>query len=406
MESVIEKIGALLLIATFVAMLARRLDFPYTVGLLLAGLGIALLPFIPTLALTKDLIFLGLLPPLIFEASLFLPWKELKKVMPPVLLIASVGLILSAIVTGLGMYWIMGWPPIAAAIFGVLIAATDPVSVIATFKEAGVKGTLRMLVESESLFNDGVAAVLFTVVLVFANGAAITAPEIILKTLYIVGGGIGAGLLVGALVLGCIRQTEDHLVELMFTTFAAYGSFMLAEHLHTSGVLATLTTGLLVGNLGHLGRLTEKGREVVESFWDFAAFIANSLIFILIGIYLNKHASIDLWLACAVAIALVMTGRVFAIYPLAALFKKSRFAISTPHQHIMVWGGLRGALGLALALGLPETTPYYDQIITVTFAVVGFSVLVQGLTMVPVLVHLGLLPKKQHRKTTVHKGHH
>ncbi len=406
MGSVIEKIGVLLLIATFVAMMARRFNFPYTVGLVVAGLGIALFPLIPTLELTKDLIFLGLLPPLIFEAALFLSWKELKKVMPPVLLIASVGLILSAIVTGLGMYWIMGWPPMAAAIFGVLIAATDPVSVIATFKEAGVKGTLRMLVESESLFNDGVAAVLFTLVLIFASGTTVpTAPEMIMKTLYIVGGGIGAGLLVGALVLGCIRQTEDHLVELMFTTFAAYGSFMLAEHLHTSGVLATLTTGLLVGNLGHLGRLTEKGREVVESFWDFAAFIANSLVFILIGIYLNKHASIDLWLACAVGIVLVMAGRVVAIYPLAALFKKSRYAISAPHQHIMVWGGLRGALGLALALGLPETTPYYDQIITVTFAVVGFSVLVQGLTMVPVLVRLGLLPKNRD-KSIIHKGGH
>lgn len=399
MELTLGKIGILLIIATFVAMLARRFDFPYTVGLLIAGIGIAFMPFIPHIALTKELIFTGLLPPLIFEAALFLSWAELKKVMPPVVLISSVGLVLSAVVTGLGMYWLLDWPPIAAGIFGVLIAATDPVSVIATFKEAGVKGTLRMLVESESLFNDGVAAVLFALVLAFAAGTTVpSAGEMLIKGLYVVGAGIGAGLLVGALVLGCIRQTEDHLVELTFTTIAAYGSFILAEHFHCSGVLATLTTGLLVGNIGHMGTLSAKGREVVESFWDFAAFIANSLIFILIGIYTAKHVSTELWLACASGIVLVIAGRAVAIYPLAALFKKSRYAISYPHQHIMVWGGLRGALGLALALGLPLDMPYHDQIITVTFAVVGFSVLVQGLTMRPVLVRLGQLSKKQRKK--------
>lgn len=399
MEFIIGKIGILLMIATFVALVARRFNFPYTVGLLLAGIGMAFIPFIPTITLTKELIFTGLLPPLIFEASLFISWKELKKVMPPVMLIASVGLVLSAIVTGFGMYWLLGWPPIAAGIFGVLIAATDPVSVIATFKEAGVKGTLRMLVESESLFNDGVAVVLFGLVLAFAGGAEVpTLSAMLLKGAYVVGAGIGVGLLVGAIGLGLMRQTEDHLVELTFTTLAAYGSFIIAEHFHCSGVLATLTTGLLVGNIGHLGSLSDKGREVVESFWDFAAFIANSLIFILIGISEAKQASLDLWLACIVGIILVIGGRIVAIYPLAAVFKKSRYAISYPHQHIMVWGGLRGALGLALALGLPKDIPYHNQIVTVTFAVVGFSVLVQGLTMVPLLMRLGLLSKKQHKK--------
>lgn len=161
MELSIAKIGLLLVIAAFVAMLARRFHFPYTVGLLIAGIGMAFFPFIPTIELTKELIFTALLPPLIFEAALFLPWKELKQVMPSSITIASLGLLFSAIATGLGMFYLLDWPIYAAAVFGVLIAATDPVSVIATFKEAGVKGNLKILVESESLFNDGVAAVLF-----------------------------------------------------------------------------------------------------------------------------------------------------------------------------------------------------------------------------------------------------
>ena len=151
METHIERIELLLLLAAVVAMLARRFKFPYTVGLLFAGIGLTLLPFTPGIELTKELIFSALLPPLIFEAAIALKWSELRKVLPIVLVLASVGLILSALVTAAGMYWLLGWPPISAAIFGVLIAATDPVSVIATFKEAGVKGKLRILVESESL---------------------------------------------------------------------------------------------------------------------------------------------------------------------------------------------------------------------------------------------------------------
>ncbi|MDE2429762.1 MAG: cation:proton antiporter, partial [Burkholderiales bacterium] len=155
MEIHIESIELLLLIASLVAMLARRLNFPYTVGLLLAGITLSFLPFVPSIKLTKELIFSGLLPPLIFEAALFLRWDELRKVLPSTLIFATFGMLLSALVTGAGMMLLLDWPPVAAAIFGVLIAATDPVSVIATFKDAGVKGTLRILVEAESLFNDG-----------------------------------------------------------------------------------------------------------------------------------------------------------------------------------------------------------------------------------------------------------
>jgi CPA1 family monovalent cation:H+ antiporter len=392
-----ESIGILLLVAAIVAMMARHFHFPYTVGLLVAGLGITFLPSTPSIPLTKELIFSGLLPPLIFEAAVSLQWSELRKVMPVVLLLASVGLVLSAAITGLGMYYVLGWPLIAAAIFGVLIAATDPVSVIATFKEAGVTGELRILVEAESLFNDGVAAVLFGLVLAFAGGNAPTFGGVVLDAFLVIGGGIGIGAVVALVTLYLIRKTPDHLVELTFTMIAAYGSFVLAEQSHCSGVLATLTTGLIIGNRGHLGNISSKGHVAFEAFWEFAAFIANSLIFILIGIHEAKQPFSTLIVPSLIAIALVLFGRAVAIYPLAALFSKSSLKVSIAHQHILVWGGLRGALALALALGLPSTMPYRSEIVTICFAVVAFSVVIQGLTITPLMIRLGLLQKADHK---------
>jgi CPA1 family monovalent cation:H+ antiporter len=202
---------------------------------------------------------------------------------------------------------------------------------------------------------------------------------------------VTGGLLALAL-LYLSGKTTDHLVEITLTTVAAYGSFLLAEHFHCSGVLATLTAGLVVGNRGQLGGITHKGRETSEAFWEFAAFVSNSLIFLLIGLHEAKQDFWPIWPLAAMAILLVIAGRAVVVYPIAALFSGSPLRMSAPVQHVMFWGGLRGALALALALGLPQSLPFRDQIVSVTFAVVAFSVIVQGLTMGPLLQILGLLP--------------
>jgi len=179
--------------------------------------------------------------------------------------------------------------------------------------------------------------------------------------------------------------TDDHLIEITLTMVAAYGSFLLAEHFHLSGVLASLVAGLLTGNVGSLGSFTDKGREGVLSFWEFVAFLVNSLIFMLIGIGGAYQNFTNLLFPIIIAIVLMFVGRGLAIYPLSALFSRSILQISMNHQHILFWGGLRGALALALALGLPPEFPQRDAIITVAFAVVGFSIFIQGLSMVPLL---------------------
>ena len=389
----LEFIATLLLIAAIVAMAVRRLKIPYTVGLMLTGIVLAVTPF-PTddIEITRDLIFTIFLPPLIYEAAIYIKWQELRRDLPVILTLATIGVLLSAGITAIGMHYLAQWGWQSAILFGVLIAATDPVSVIATFKEAGVHGRLRLLVEAESLFNDGAAAVAFSIALAFAMGGKITLFGTVQTVVITVAGGILCGLLVAGSVLLLAGRTEDYLIEITLTMVAAYGSFLLAEHFHLSGVLASLVAGLVTGNVGSLGSFTDKGREGVLSFWEFIAFVVNSLIFMLIGIGGAYQNFTNLLFPIVIAIALMFVGRALAIYPLSALFSRSVLQISMNHQHILFWGGLRGALALALALGLPPEFPQRDAIITVAFAVVGYSIFVQGLSMVPLLRKLKEIP--------------
>ncbi len=391
----IERVVVLLLIASAVSMAARKLRLPYTVGLVLTGMALAFSPWSLEATLTKSLIFTAFLPPLIFEAALQIHWSKLCRDLIPILTLATAGVLVSAGVTAIGLHHLVQWSWSLAIPAGVLLAATDPVSVIATFKEAGVTGRLQLLVEAESLFNDGTAAVLFSVALAATTGASVTAGGIALSFLVTVFGGILCGALIGGGILLLVGRTDDHLVEITATMIAAYGSFLLAEHFHLSGVLATLTAGLLLGNMGSLGALTDRGRAEVVAFWEYIAFVVNSLVFLLIGIRLAHNPFSTVLLPALAAILLVLLGRAVAVYGCCLFFVRSRWKVSLAQQHILVWGGLRGALALALALGLPADMPGREALITVTFSVVAFSVIVQGLTITPLLKKLGQIPPKE-----------
>jgi CPA1 family monovalent cation:H+ antiporter len=400
----INKIEILLLIAVVVAMLAQRLRVPYTVGLVLAGIALAFLPFAPNLQLTKQLVFSVFLPPLIFEAAFYIDWLKLRKDFPVVLTLATVGVLLSAGATAIGMHYLAHWEWIGAVVFGVLIAATDPVSVIATFKDAGVQGRIRLLVEAESLFNDGTAAVALGIVMVFISGTQLTAFALTKSLVATIVGGVLSGALVATAALALSGRTKDHLIEITLTTLAAYGSFLLAEHFHFSGVLATLTAGLIIGNLGQLSSISDKGREAVGAFWEYAAFVANSLIFLLIGLRVGQQSFRVVLGTAILAVALVMAARAIAVYPISAVFLRTRMRIGKRHQVILFWGGLRGALALALALGLPSQMPRREEIITVAFAVVAFSILVQGLTITPLLRRMGELSEQTYGSNSLPNG--
>jgi monovalent cation:H+ antiporter, CPA1 family len=377
----VEQLGLILLVACIVAMLSRRLQLPYSVGLVAAGFGLAVLNVSNSLILTRDLIFTVLLPPLIFEAALRLRWRPFRENLLVTLTLAFPGVLIAGVVVAVGMHLLVGWSWVGAALFGALIAATDPVSVIAAFKESKVEPRLSLLVEAESLLNDGAAAVAFAVVVSVAQGVDVQPLAIPGSLLWMVLGSVTFGVGVAGATLLLAGRADDHLVEVTLTTIAAYGSFLLAEYFHMSGVLASLAAGLVVGNVEWMGSISEAGREYVISFWEYAAFLANSVVFILIGGH-EAHQAMQLFtLSAAAAIGFVLVGRVATVYPLCALFAWSTLKVDPRHQHVLFWGGLRGALGLALALAIPDTVPEKSAIIVATFAVVAFSIFAQGLTM-------------------------
>ncbi len=394
MDAIIYRTLALTVIAAVVAIAARRLRLPYTVGLVLSGAMLSVFPINTGIVLTHDLVFDLLLPPLLFEAALKLEWHHLRRDLLPVLVLAVVGVIISAGVVAVGMHAAVNWPVRDAMIFGILIAATDPVAVIAMLKDAGMKGRRRLLVEGESLFNDGVAAVLFGIALSPPPHDTQRLSEIAVALVTTAGGGIAIGLLIGSAALILAGRTQEYVVEGAVTAIAAYGAFLLADYLNVSGVLATVAAGLLVGNIGLGSRpskwgLSDQGRVHVVALWDFAAFLANSFVFQLIGLSTAKipFGSVGVWTIIA-GIGTVLLARAATVYPISFAFRRSHWRIPMADQHILWLGGLRGALGLALVLTLPSGLPFRNAIVIVTFVVVAFSILVQGLSMKLLLARL------------------
>jgi CPA1 family monovalent cation:H+ antiporter len=374
-------LGLLLFIACLVAIVTRRIGLPYAIGLVVAGIALTAVGYQSRIVLTPELIFTFLLPPLVFEAALHLGWDQFRREAPLVLSIAFVGTLLSAFVVAGGMHWLAGWGWQASLLFGSLIAATDPVSVIAMMKEQNAEKRLRFLMESESLVNDGAAAVLFSLVVAWIAGEDSNAAGMAWSLLTTVGGGVLCGLVVAGALLVISGRSDDHLVEITLSMLAAYGSFLIAEKLHVSGVLATLAAGMLVGNWGASKKLADQGRQAMIRFWDFAAFLANSVVFLLIGSREAAQSLGDYLVPAAIGTVLVLLGRICAVYPITALFRNTTLATNRLTQHILFWGGLRGALALALALAAPTILPEHDALIGVAFAVVAFSIFVQGLTV-------------------------
>lgn len=386
MTSHIAPWAVLLLVASIVGVLARRSHVPYSVGLVVGGIGLALLPWHPSIGLSRELVYSGILPPLIFEAAYDLRWDALKPNLALVVVLATVGVLLSALATGAVIAGLVHWPISAALVFGILIAATDPVSVLATLKEIGARGRLPLIIEAESLLNDGTAAVLFAIAIGFMTGDPLTYRAVAVTLGATLAIGLLAGAVVAGIVLTIMGRTDDHLIEVTLTTVAAYGSFLLAEQFGGSGILATLTSGMLLGNLAaRWGFISEAGDQVVRSTWEFITFLANSMVFLLIGLAEGHEDFGGLWWTAGAAVLAVLVGRMAAVYPVCLAFSRGRNRLTAAQQHALVWAGLRGALGLALVLSIPESYPARRPIVVVTFAVVAFSVIVQGLTCRPLL---------------------
>ncbi len=395
----------LLAISAVVAVLASRFNFPFTVALVVAGFFASSLGDIVAVDVSPDLILGLLVPPLLFEATLNLSWRKLKVDLGPVLIFALAGTLFGTLTIGWVVHTVLGLPyPISFA-FGALISATDPVAVIAFFKSLGVPKRLAVLVEGESLFNDAVAVVAFTLAVAAAETAdSFTIGGAIEQFFVVSAGGLAIGLGLGYVVSSVIlARVDDALIETTTTLALAYGAFLLAEEFglifgdasfHLSGILAVVSAGLVVGNYG-IKNTSPTTRVTLEHFWELLTYLVNSLVFLFIGLVvpiaaLGRHLG-DIALAVAVSLAV----RMIVVYGLSSVVGQTipLRRISRDYQHVMLWGGLRGAISLALALTLSAEVfndEDVEQVLVMTFGVVLFTLLIQGTTMATLIRKLGL----------------
>lgn len=406
--SLVELLLLLLIAASVVALITSRLRVPYTAALVFTGVGINLVrgPIGTVLAtigmapgqfdiLSPEVVFSLFLPGLLFEASLHLNLRELRENIWPIVVLAAVGVVVATLATGYAVSLWLSMPISSALVFGALISATDPISVVALFRELGIDRRLTLIVEGESLFNDGTAVVLFQILLAAALGGTVGIGSGLLRFGVVVAGGLALGTVAGYVASLITSHVDEARIEITLTTIVAYGSYLAAEHLHVSGVIATVAAGLVVGNVGVVKGMTSRTRVALFGFWEYVAFVINSLVFLLIGIAAHVSDLVGVVGSIGLAAAAVMLGRLLTVYSLTPLSNRFSARIPLAWQHVLFWGGLHGSVSVALALSLPIDLPGRALILNMTFGVVAFSIVVQGATMQPLVRWLGLRPRRE-----------
>jgi len=388
---------SLFCLATAIALLVRRVPVPYTVALVVAGLVAGAVNLVAPPLLTKTLLFTIFLPGLIFEAAFHLELAAVRDNIRTITGLAVPGVVVAigltawlttSLLQGLGIDPTFSWS--TGLVFGALIAATDPIAVVALFRTLHVPDRLSVLVEGESLLNDGTAIVLFTLVLAVVGGNAPTISALALSFLTATVGGALLGSVVGWLASVVTKRVDEPMIEISLTVIAAYGSFIGAEHFHASGVIATVAAGLVFGTYGREHGMSAATQSAVISFWAYVAFAMNSVVFLLIGFDTSLSVLASYWREIAVAFGTVLLARLMVVYLAAALLRGSRERLPRHWPMIISWGGIRGALSVVLALGLPESLPNREKIIAMTIGVVILSILTQGVTMAPLLRLTGI----------------
>jgi monovalent cation:H+ antiporter, CPA1 family len=397
--STLNPIVVLFCVAIAVALAVRPLRVPYAVALVIVGLVLAAGGLVAPPHLTKDLLFSVFLPGLLFEAAFHLDsgvfgrlWLGITGLAIPgvVAAIALTALIVSASLRGLGISPGFTWS--TGLVFAALIAATDPVAVTAVFRRLSIPKELLTLIEGESLLNDGTAVVFLSLVLGYVAGETTSGAGLLGQFLLVGGGGVAVGLAVGGTIAALIRRIDDAMIEIALTVIAAYGSFALAEGLHISGVIATVAAGMVCGNDGRRVGMSATTRASLESFWEFVAFALNSMVFLLLGFEVSATALVTSWREILIAYAAVLLTRaimVFGGWFVARHVWRSRPRLPASWRVVVVWAGLRGALSMVLALALSSSIANRDLIVTMTAGVVLCSLVVQGLTMAPLVKRLG-----------------
>jgi CPA1 family monovalent cation:H+ antiporter len=385
----IELLVGLLALAAVVAIIARPLRLPDTVALVIAGLivGIAAsLAGYPGIDVAPDLVLLVLLPGLVFEAAYRLQIVELRRWFGGLALLAIPGVVISAAVVAIVLNLATGLRLDLAFLVGAMVSATDPAAVVATFKRLTVPPALSTMVDGESLLNDGTGLVLFAIAV-----GAVYAPITPLDAIVTFSGTIALSVLIGAVtgfaaarIIGAIG---DHLVQLTITVVLAYGSYLLADQFHLSGIIATVTAAVVLGNVGPVRARTDVGRDEIDTVWEFIAYLLTAVVFLLVGLAIPPTRLLEALGPIAWAIAAILIGRALVVYVLlggaSRLTLRPGLAGRVPGGwlHILFWAGLRGAVAVAMALSLPADIPQRALLQEITFGVVLFTLLIQGTTI-------------------------
>jgi len=370
----------LLLVATAVALVTRRLRIPYVVGLVLAGLAITKQALPESVGLNPDVILNLFLPILIFEAAINTDISRLRSTIKPIALLAGPGVVLSAVITAVLLQtWLdLAW--ITAAAVGVILTITDTVSVIVAFRNVPVPARLTTIVEGESLFNDGIALVLLSLIsTIHLQGSFSLSDGLQQIAIACIGGGVlGVGL--GYLCVGLFRQLDDALSNILLTVAVSLGTFQIGQALGVSSAIAVVIAGLVIGNFG-FRQTSASTRVTLLNFWEYAGFGVNTFIFLLVGLEVEPRILLQTIPAALLAVVAYQIGRILAIYPLLFLLQFCDRPLPLRWQHVLIVGNVKGSLSMALALSLPFTLPGRPEVITLVFSTVLVSLVGQGLSL-------------------------